>query len=59
MFSQLKQAEATEHVGVAGEEEGSVGGPTHTLQAAKTVVEPASAKPTGLEATVTLVKTHL
>lgn len=28
MLSQLKQAEMTEHVGVAREEEGSVGGPT-------------------------------
>jgi hypothetical protein len=34
MFSQLKRAEAT-YVGVAGEEEGSVGGPTHILQAAE------------------------
>lgn len=29
MFSQFKQAEATKHRGVAEEEEGSVGGPTH------------------------------
>lgn len=58
MLSQLKQAEMTEHRGVAGEEEGSVGGPTHALQAAETVVEAASAKLTvSLEATVTLTET--
>lgn len=35
MFSQLKRAEAMKCAGVAGEEEGSVGGPTHILQAAE------------------------